>query len=133
MGGEIHIVKAVVTLPVATWMTGTDSPDPKSDSSSTHPVLVLYLDVEYEGGPLGQLTASVAAWVASSIQQRKVHGSNEAPYSVHHFSVHTHVLQEGILLAVAVLVQDPLTPFAGSAAAGTACKLLQLQSPHLQN
>lgn len=48
-------------------------------------------------------------------------------------STHTHTLQEGILLAVAVLVQDPLTSFAGSAAAGKVCKLLQLQIPHLQD
>ena len=96
-------------------------------------MLVLFLDVEYEEGSLGQLTVSVAAWIASLIQQSKVHGSAEARYSVHHYSVHMHALQEGILLAVAVLVQDLLTPFAGSAAAGKVCKLLQLQIPHLHD
>lgn len=36
----------------------------------------------------------------------------------------THMYYEGILFAVAVLIQDPLTPFAGSVAAGKVCKLL---------
>lgn len=87
-------------------------------------LLTLFLDIEYEGRPLDQLAVSVAAWIASLIQHRKVLGSAEARYPVHHFSVRTHILQEGILLAVAVLVQDLLTPSAGSTAAGEVCKLL---------
>lgn len=38
MGRAIYTVKAVVTLSVAKWNIGADSPYPKSDSSSTHPV-----------------------------------------------------------------------------------------------
>lgn len=52
-------------------------------------------------------------------------GSTKAHCSVCHTNttVHAHLLQEGILFALTVLVQDPLTPFPGSTASGKIYKL----------
>lgn len=58
----------------------------------------------------------------------------EAQYALRHFNTtaHPHILQEGILFAMTVLLQEPLTPFPGSVASETR-KLSQPQNPHLQN
>lgn len=47
-------------------------------------------------------------------------------------TAHPHILQEGILFAMTVLLQEPLTLFPGSVASETR-KLSQPQNPHLQN
>lgn len=84
---------------------------------------------------MDQLEVSIAAWVEAS-----VHGKEKCMCALRLSMLcvirtpqpKPHILQEGILFAMTVLFQEPLTPFPGSVAPETR-KLAQPQNPHLQN